>query len=286
MDGARLSRFPQFSWLGFRIISQAKPTLFSNHVHSRCHMVGMTAHGSQIVRWISRGIEKRWAMKTGAVNFFPRDGEQHTFLLSQEPFLDMPVFLIPDAHLRDCLNSDHHEYRAGMRQHTFHDDAVLQSCLRRLASPRQPNADDSGIQIEEAARRLVLRITELTGGGRPDWHDDESVFEPRVLRHLVNEIDEHLRIEPMLSDMAILVGLSPSHFAKKFRATTGLSLHRFISRRRIRASLESLKHQSQPLAHVALELGFSSQSHFTHVFSGLTGMTPAKYQKQFKRTVA
>lgn len=177
MDGARLSRFPQFSWLGFRITSQAKPALFSNHVHSRGHMVGMTAHGSQMVRWISRGTEKRWAMKTGAVNFFPRDGEQHTFLLSQEPFLDMPVLLIPDAHLRDCLTSDHHESRAEMRQHTFHDDAILQSCLRRLAGPQQPDVDDSGIQgiqIEEAARRLILRITELTGGGKPDWHDDST----------------------------------------------------------------------------------------------------------------
>ena len=81
------------------------------------------------------------------------------------------------------------------------------------------------------------------------------------------------------------VGLSPSHFAKKFRQSTGLSLHRFINRRRIRASLESLKSQSQPLAHTALDLGFSSQAHFTHQFSRLTGFTPAKYQKQFRPTV-
>ena len=52
------------------------------------------------------------------------------------------------------------------------------------------------------------------------------------------------------------------------------------------ASMESLKDQSLPIAHVALELGFASQAHFTCVFSGLTGMTPAKYRKQFKRVVA
>ena len=102
---------------------------------------------------------------------------------------------------------------------------------------------------------------------------------------LVEEIDANLKSTPSLSAMALRVGLSPSHFAKKFRQSTGLSLHRFVNRRRILASLETLRGQSQPLAHVALDLGFSSQSHFTRIFSGLTGMTPAKYQKQFRRTV-
>jgi len=80
------------------------------------------------------------------------------------------------------------------------------------------------------------------------------------------------------------VGLSPSHFAKKFRHSTGLSLCRFINRRRILRSLETLKTDG-PVANVALDLGFSSQSHFTRIFSGLTGMTPARYQKQARRIV-
>ena len=81
------------------------------------------------------------------------------------------------------------------------------------------------------------------------------------------------------------MGLSPSHFAKKFRCSTGLSLLRLVNRRRILASLDVLKDRSQPLAHVALELGFSSQAHFTYLFRSLTGMTPAKYQKQVRPTV-
>lgn len=36
---------------------------------------------------------------------------------------------------------------------------------------------------------------------------------------------------------------------------------------------------------LALDLGFSSQSHFTNLFSSLTGMTPAKYRKQCGRTL-
>jgi uncharacterized protein (DUF433 family) len=62
-------------------------------------------------------------------------------------------------------------------------------------------------------------------------------------------------------------------------------LHRFVNRRRILRSLETLKNDVS-LASVALDLGFSSQSHFAWIFSGLTGMTPANFRKSVKRTVA
>jgi AraC-like DNA-binding protein len=35
-----------------------------------------------------------------------------------------------------------------------------------------------------------------------------------------------------------------------------------------------------PLSHLAIELGFDSQSHFTRVFRGLTGMTPGRLRRE------
>jgi len=89
---------------------------------------------------------------------------------------------------------------------------------------------------------------------------------------------------PMAARTRRPAGLSPSPFARKFRQSTGLSLQRFINRRRLCGSLQKLKDESQSLAHLALDLGFSSQSHFPRLFSGLTGMTPQTYRKQVKRT--
>jgi AraC family transcriptional regulator len=114
---------------------------------------------------------------------------------------------------------------------------------------------------------------------------DASPFDRVTMHSLRDYIDAHLRFAPSLSDMAPLVGLSPSHFAKKFRWSTGMSLQRFINRRRVLASIPLLQANSDSLTGIALDLGFSSQSHFTRLFSDLTGMTPAKYRKQFRRTV-
>lgn len=158
--------------------------------------------------------------------------------------------------------------------------ACTPACTRATRTKGDGGLDGPG---EEAARRLILRITELTGGGKPDWHGDESVFEAPALRHVIGFIDEQVRISPTVTDVAPLVGPSPSHFAKKSRQSTGLSLHRFVNRRRILRSLDMLNDRSLPLAHVALDLGFSSQSHFTHLFAKLTGMTPAMYRKRCRR---
>ena len=137
---------------------------------------------------------------------------------------------------------------------------------------------------DDAARSLVLRLAELMGAERPDWHYDESCFPRRTLDDLVSYMDAHLRIAPTAGEMAALCGLSPSHFARKFRRSTGLSLQRFIMRRRLNMSLAMLQKSSDSLDDVATRLGFSSQSHFTRLFSSATGMTPAKYRKQFNRT--
>jgi AraC family transcriptional regulator len=142
-----------------------------------------------------------------------------------------------------------------------------------------------GLGSEITARRLVLRISELRGGRLPDWHTDASAFTPYAMKTIVDYIDARLRRRICLTEISALAGLSPSHCAKKFRSTEGLSLGRFINRRRVAAAMVILRRDEVALAGLALDLGFSSQSHLTRLFSGLTGMTPAKYRKQFRQTV-
>lgn len=281
MDGARLSRFPHLSWLHFGVSAAAAPLVVSTQ--GACHTISLTASGHHDVRWIKRGRETRWAEHVGAVHFFPADDEKHTFITTMSGNFASQVLLLPRGHLQAFVASEDFAQPAECRRLLAPDDAVLRACVGRLFAGRRQDADHDG-HLDEMARRLIVRLVELLGGGKPDWHDDESTFPRRTMTLLVDHIDAHLHVAPSLSEMALLVGLSPSHFAKKFRASTGLSLHRFINRQRLDAALQLLKSGSQPLAALAVELGFSSQSHFTRLFSDLTGMTPAQYRRQFQRT--
>ena len=284
MDGARLSRFPHLSWLPLQFQASAANGLLVNHCQRVTHLIHKARKGRHSVRCIQQGHEERLDADERTVNFFPANGDSVTTVIAAQHEYQGVVFAIPEGHLETLTDAESLKPRSSLRRILTHDDVVFESCMDQLTAPARPDGDAEDLRKDEVARRLVIRLFELSGAGTPDWNDGASIFDRRTLLGLAAYVDEHLRIAPSLSDMSIRVGMSPSHFAKKFRHSTGLSMGRFVNRRRIWRSLETLKSDS-PLASVALDLGFSSQSHFTRIFSGLTGITPAKYRKQFSRKV-
>lgn len=284
MDGARLSRFPHLSWLPLQFEASAAAGLLVGHYKRVTHFIHKARKGRHSIRCIHQGCEERWDADERTVNFFPVTGDPFTTVCIAQHEYQGVAFAIPEGHLQAIADADNLKPRSSLQRILTHDDVVLESCMDKLTAPARPDGDAEDLRKDEVARRLVLRLFELSGAGSPDWHDDESVFDRRAILSLTAHVDENLRIAPSLSDMSLRVGMSPSHFARKFQHSTGLSMGRFVNRRRIWRSLATLKTDSS-LASVALDLGFSSQSHFTRIFSGLTGMTPAKYQKQFRRTV-
>lgn len=286
MDGAQLSRFPHYSWpsILFQAPPRKAPWVF--HSHGSVHAVHLTIATPHATRWITQGRELQWNSPTGQVHFLPADQQQHALVAVGPSGYESFTLFLPQQHLSTLSVEEGAGKACDLHRLLCDHDPVLQSCMTRLSAPTsEPDSDTEG-RKDEAARRLVLRLIELCGGGKPDWHADSSVFDKRTLEQCVEHIDAHLKIAPTLSDMAVLAGISPSHFARKFRLTTGLSLHRFINRRRIQKSLSILLEDTIPLTSVALDLGFSSQSHFTRLFTDLTGGPPAKFRRQHMRVIA
>jgi len=65
------------------------------------------------------------------------------------------------------------------------------------------------------------------------------------------------------------------HLARMFRSRTGFSLHAYRNQLRLRAALERLRDPGVDLIDIALDLGFSSHSHFTETFRRSFGKTPS-----------
>jgi len=74
--------------------------------------------------------------------------------------------------------------------------------------------------------------------------------------------------------LAGTAGLSIHHFARAFRQSVGEPPHSYVLRRRIERAQEMLKQTDQPLAEIALAVGFSDHSHFARHFRRLVGVTP------------
>ena len=79
-----------------------------------------------------------------------------------------------------------------------------------------------------------------------------------------------------LDDVARAVHASPFHLARIFQQQTGVPVHRYLTQLRLRVSLERLAEGANDLTALALELGFSSHSHFTDAFRREFGASPSE----------
>jgi len=89
-----------------------------------------------------------------------------------------------------------------------------------------------------------------------------------------------------LDDVAAAVNASPFNFARIFQQQTGLPIHRYLTILRLRAALERIADPHVDITEIALDLGFSSHSHFTDVFRREFGETPSAIrQRQTKNAI-
>ena len=279
MDGARLSPYPHYSWLA-SWLSIRPPKVFECHEDRHVtHRLLLTTAGDADVAWTTGGNEVRFHSTAGDIGFYPCDHAPHMLAVTATGDYRAYTIFIPERHLDAMRTSDDAVPGRAVEAIPVFRDALLEAGLLRLAGGSGCRCISENIGDEIAAQRIVMRLSEVVGCGAPDWHRDTSVFAPHVMRQIVERVDAHLATHVALEHVSRGFGLSPSHFARKFRRSTGLSLNRFMNRRRIGLSLAVLERGGTPLAQLSLDLGFCSQSHFTRLFSGLTGLTPHQFSR-------
>jgi AraC family transcriptional regulator len=97
---------------------------------------------------------------------------------------------------------------------------------------------------------------------------------PHAWRNVVSYVEEHLQDDISLDEMARIARLSPFHFSRCFKAMTGTSPHQYVIERRVERAREMLTKSNLSLSQIAVECGFSDQSHLTRHMKRLLGLTP------------
>ena len=144
---------------------------------------------------------------------------------------------------------------------------------------------------DATARAWALSLLREIEAGEPAW---EWICEGLILQGLgrLRRIFELAEARPewldvvvglareqcALSDIARSVGRHPSHVAREFHRHEGVTVGEFARRCRLELAARELQGTRRSIADIAVGSGFCDQSHFTHAFHRLFGVTPAAYR--------
>jgi transcriptional regulator GlxA family with amidase domain len=146
-------------------------------------------------------------------------------------------------------------------------DEVSRGCAYHVASALEA-------YLAQAGSRLAIGAQ--ARGGLAPWQ----------LRRAKEFIGARLDEAVSGAELARECDLSPSHFSRAFKQTTGKPPHRWLLELRVEKAKEMLLGTALSLAEIAVLCGFADQSHFTRVFSRITKSSPGVWRRVWRNNQA
>jgi AraC family transcriptional regulator len=244
-------------WGGFTLSEHAYPAnaRLPNHEHRYAYL-SIPVSGSYEERWGAR----RTSCSSATAVFHPR-GEQHAdfFHGASSRVLSIEIDDVWHEHLREAGTrmDERIELRAPS---VLRGAARLRRMLRLREAP-------SLLKIEACTIDLLAEL--------PARREERRA--PRWLRTVVESIHDAQPARPPMSALARGAGVHPVHLSRTFRRVHGCTIGEYVRGLRIERAMELLRGHD-PIGEVAIEAGFSDQSHLCRELKRAIGVTPRAFR--------
>jgi len=222
------------------------------------------------------------------------DGGRRTALLRAPMVAVLPpgeVNLVrcrrPSGTLRLRLSADYFEQHAQaalgepiaplVARHAVYDPFIneLGQTLRDALQREYPLNDAF---LRPLAGTLVVHLALRYSGATPADSTPPTGLSQQKLRRVQAYVREHLCDVLHVEQLAAEVHMSPFHFARMFKRSTGRPPHLYVVLQRIERAKQLLRDTEITLIDIAAQVGFHTQGHFTGVFHRYTGQTPRSFR--------
>jgi len=96
----------------------------------------------------------------------------------------------------------------------------------------------------------------------------------------IEAIESSCKRPMSLAELSASAGLSPFHFLRVFRRTTGTTPHQYLIGARLRLAARLLLDTAQPITRIAYDVGFQDLSNFVRTFHRVIGCSPRAYRRR------
>ncbi|WCK69564.1 AraC family transcriptional regulator (plasmid) [Agrobacterium tumefaciens] len=162
---------------------------------------------------------------------------------------------------------------------TAQPDPVLANLARALVPALENPSEVSMLFVDQLTAAIGTHVVQQYGD-----RSHVGTSKPRRLSRLQENTAKAMILGSLqgavsVAELAQACNLSRGYFIHAFRETTGMTPYQWLQRERITRARSLLLETNASLSDVAIECGFSDQSHFTRVFSAVVGVTPGAWRR-------
>ena len=192
-------------------------------------------------------------------------------------------FHVRRAAIDDAAADLGYERIGGVRLSVAVEDVVLAQFTKSILPILGGDIQASPLALDQLELLVGTHVMQRYGATRPTRTMVSGGLAAWQRRRATELLRENLDGTVRLADVAQACELSVSHFARSFKASFGVSCHRWLTDRRIERAKELLAVTDTPLIDVSSQSGFGDQAAFTRTFQRLVGLSPGRWRREHMR---
>lgn len=257
---------PRSTRIGLAIRIRKTPAGAHRHAPSSDHLVSVHAGPPVRISCVPQGI--RCVRSRGEINVLPAGMADDWFEDDASDMIDLrlPASLVRLAAEEIGLDPD----RAGILPRCHMRDVRIEHIAWALAAEHGASSPNGLLYRESLGMALAVHLL-----GHHRTPAPPRGLSPQQLARVTEYIEAHLCEDVSLLRLARVSGVSASHLRVLFKQATGAPVHQYVIQRRVERARALLVRGDRPASQIAVEAGFSHQSHMARCMRRVLGVTPA-----------
>jgi AraC family transcriptional regulator len=242
------------------------------------HVVVINIGQSSTWEFKKDGRFRRFFKARGAISFFPSHQPFSGRLKVEKGVFANVLFVALDplfvSRIAEGLELD--ADRIELIEHRRATDPTLHHIALALRAGVQSGDALDRMYGEALSTALAVHLLREYGATVLEPKRQHGGLPREKLVRAVEYIQDQLDTDLTVSGIAQAVGMSPDHFTRLFKESTGQSPYRYVVEARVRKAKELLTTGKFTISEAAYHVGFVDQSHLTRHFKRIFGLPPKR----------
>lgn len=224
-----------------------------------------------------------YPVRFGDIMLIPPQVPHRTIINTQAAPYRRFVFWISQEYCNHLLQSSPDyayimQYVGTAKQYVFHTDLIsfnsVQSKILRLLEEMRSQKFGKEAQISICVNDLILHLNRLAHElNTPGMKNYDRVLYRQLMEYIEEHVEEDLSLEKIASEFFV----SKYHIAHVFKDNTGLSIHQFITKKRLDLCRDAIQ-SKMSITEAYQMFGFGDYSSFYRAFKKEYGISPKDFR--------